>query len=1306
MNILSSPPRAALTHAATNNMPFITALSSYVLGVSKVKYDYHILVAFWASLVAQSIDGRISASMSGRKGLQQDQEENILLQILSILNDALVLRHNAELILGCYMIVTVLVSKADINERVLDAILMEVVTSWNTDTIEAGLHCASIIVTQRQTLVLPKAVFKTISKRTSLHNYFAKTAESAEMQSIALSLTLSAMEHQDLTNTFDWQTLAEQLLASKHLTDTFKDILIEGVFRSAITHSSISHDRLLSAVQSVPQAKEIGIRVLKDDRKYREVMNGFLLDADTQSEKVESENDVVLQDQLAIDSRQMTGLIDLSQFQDAGKDSFLHLAEPRTFAALQLAFQKSLSSGAQAAFVEVGRLQRHEFSTNPTYLSFFMRLSGENKSTSVRRTALHILSSEIGTSTQGLDFQSAIPYIMIALSDSATAVRKVAADMMISFSKMYQPLSEQKTVPAYESIWASQSLYGESTKLIPWLSPRDAYAFIRAISTELEECITDAHHFGLLLQQILDSSSKTYGPKFEGVGSLKSVQKAAIFTFLSEHLKYTASRTVKYKLLCLLNHVEKAGGQSRSKQLLPILKGWLSEQASDTSRYQSTLEDVEYMRIIQANDSEAVDVLLSIARAEAGLHNLKVQKIAFQRLSHLWPSMKSPMQKSVAEALLQMSTSQAHSPSTAEAATVLQSIHLPSNIVVGIIKESLADFSSNGQHASAKRRKIDNGDVIHVGKSEEDQHHKLALARLTVVLDLLHSSRPQADLDLFQGLFSILEILQSLRKYSLSDSAYLQTVTLDILSPMVSVLTSKTPDAIQHAQLLVDIVRNTANVQARNSALLLLSSLAKHDPTVVLHSVMPIFTLMSTTTMRQSDDFSAHVVDQTIQTVIPLLAESLRMQKRDLVSATAEILLNFAAAFEHIPSPRKLRLYGLLATSLGPAESLFAIVATLVDRFPESEEVRRFTLELLKPFPALVNLETVRKYIDLALDSFEARPALFQLLVKNSLNENRGEGLKAIFGTIAVLLRGNALSVKIASDLRAANDTPGAIRTLFAGLLERIIKLIKLAVDDTMSRAMSAPLLEALLELLPFDQFALSVEPLLEDADEELAQSIIKSLEVRIKACPISDKTAGRAVMQLLPRLTHILEYSQRSLLKQNAISCIDQGISKYGKTNISATLATATVIARSHFTASPDRLLPVLSLHCLASMVEILGNDFIALVKQSFDIALDALQRSLDTNPVDQKLHNAALALLMGVVERLPYAVSQNSLQQLIVLSSRSAIATIRPESKENMTQMLRLVARCVDLKVIVEVVKSVWQTCIEQGYQVRWRR
>lgn len=64
--------------------------------------------------------------------------------------------------------------------------------------------------------------------------------------------------------------------------------------------------------------------------------------------------------------------------------------------------------------------------------------------------------------------------------------------------------------------------------------------------------------------------------------------------------------------------------------------------------------------------------------------------------------------------------------------------------------------------------------------------------------------------------------------------------------------------------LLVECIRNSSNARVQSTALLIISSLAEWAPELVLHSVMPIFTFMGSTLLRQSDDYSAHVVDQVI----------------------------------------------------------------------------------------------------------------------------------------------------------------------------------------------------------------------------------------------------------------------------------------------------------------------------------------------------------------------------------------------------------------------------------------------------------
>lgn len=72
---------------------------------------------------------------------------------------------------------------------------------------------------------------------------------------------------------------------------------------------------------------------------------------------------------------------------------------------------------------------------------------------------------------------------------------------------------------------------------------------------------------------------------------------------------------------------------------------------------------------------------------------------------------------------------------------------------------------------------------------------------------------------------------------------------------------------IMRTDLIVDCIRSTSSPQVQNAALLLVASLAEIAPDLVLHSVMPIFTFISSTVFRQDDDYSVYVIDQVSQDI-------------------------------------------------------------------------------------------------------------------------------------------------------------------------------------------------------------------------------------------------------------------------------------------------------------------------------------------------------------------------------------------------------------------------------------------------------
>jgi U3 small nucleolar RNA-associated protein 10 len=127
-------------------------------------------------------------------------------------------------------------------------------------------------------------------------------------------------------------------------------------------------------------------------------------------------------------------------------------------------------------------------------------------------------------------------------------------------------------------------------------------------------------------------------------------------------------------------------------------------------------------------------------------------------------------------------------------------------------------------------------------------------------------------------------------------------------------------------------------------------------PDAVLHSVMPIFTFMGNTILRQGDDYSAHVIDQTVSRVIPPLVSSLRKRSRVVVSGVADLLISFTAAFEHIPLHRRLKLFELLVNALGPQDCLFAVIVLIIDRHPTDSGITSFIIELMNLYSAEIDL--------------------------------------------------------------------------------------------------------------------------------------------------------------------------------------------------------------------------------------------------------------------------------------------------------------------------------------------------------------
>lgn len=105
-----------------------------------------------------------------------------------------------------------------------------------------------------------------------------------------------------------------------------------------------------------------------------------------------------------------------------------------------------------------------------------------------------------------------------------------------------------------------------------------------------------------------------------------------------------------------------------------------------------------------------------------------------------------------------------------------------------------------------------------------------------------------------------------------------------------------------------------------------------------------------------------------MESVIPRLVKSLHKRKENPITGTLGLLFTFVAAFEHIPSSRRLSLFKSLADKLGTTEFLFALLVLLLDKHPDDEMVRTFAADLTGAYDPLTQLQVGGGEISLLLN--------------------------------------------------------------------------------------------------------------------------------------------------------------------------------------------------------------------------------------------------------------------------------------------------------------------------------------------------
>ncbi|KAG2417997.1 hypothetical protein HFD88_001097 [Aspergillus terreus] len=1311
---LINPPRHPLVHSATTNKPFLAALNAYVIQASRQQSAHHALLSFWAGIFTEAVSGMLDASRSGRRGVEKVKHDDIVLSVLPVLNDGLGMKDISELVIGCYMVCVVLAQKAALQDNVLDSLMEAIVASWTVETVSSGLICLSVLAQQKPEPTIPKRVFKAILR---LENPIQQLSEiSSQYKTSHLLLAIVAGCVDDLSKQ----------------EDTVRLDLLSLMFESQILGESETGQGMGIVLRAASSAHKDGVMSLNAQTHLADLVQHFTrsesLQPIFQKTIAESALDISALEhnlQTVIESAQAPKALEDVEMDEAApkqqedefpsflqsleseplmKSSFLSAQSIPVFDRLVQAFALAIGSQEKLeSFANLTVLGKSNATKSPQYLSFFVRVFSGSYPIGTRVTALDMLSSFLSDSPTDIDFQALVPFVLVALGDVSERIRREAAAVLAALGALYKKAKKDNP-----SVWASDSLYGQAkqSKGVNWLSGRDmSKIFERALLPGLEEYVLDPSHIGRVVEATLRGTLAD-----SDASELKKPLRLALFSFLCSHVVQLPLFAPKLGLLDLLNRVEKAGGTTRTKELEPLLKMWRdlgvekAKDICDKERISAAEMEAQVVKIVTPKEKDAIVLLLSIINPYSNSLSPSFVAAVFGRMKDIWAKIPEDRQEFAAERLFEVSLQESDSPLVDGCREVLRSVQVPGPVLVRFVKQipvSVTDIESIGP--APKRRRTSQNNMVAMTVKDEAKLSKL-MEKMTFILELVDGSKPEDHPELADGLFQTLAALHHFKSQIQSGMSYLLSLALGSLLAIVnkSRATAKPlfNTSVIRADLVVDCVRTTESPQVQNAALLLVAGLSVIAPELVLHSVMPIFTFMGSSVLRKDDEYSVSVIDQTIDQVVPALIQSLRNQKRDVVSGTSELLLSFTAAFEHIPSHRRLRLFHALITKLGTQDFLFAVLAMLANRYSMDKDVLILMTGLASDATAAVELCTYCKYLELVTDSLRPKPGISQVLLGIGSDDGREPQKVAVdlLRALAYLFRHSSIKSKMAKALAVeGGEESEQIRSYFSQILTQI-----LTIGDTMQEMKavsqaSGEVLSALFGTLSLIDFLDTIEILLQRPGDELRRKVLRLLEGRLRQNPERDSPSQNRMLDFLPTLVTIVESSPDILLKHAAVACIDRITEKYGKKDPSKVIPASKAIAGQSCIGQEDDRIRIMGVLCLASMAEVLGQAMIPALPDALNRSLSLLEVSMEAGKENARLHDAVYSLFSALFVHLPYMISASHLDQILLLSFRSAGSEeLEDESRQ---EALRLMARKADLAATFGVVNRNWTQAVAAG-------
>ena len=962
-----SLPRHAVVHAATHNHAFFSSWSKYTLDSCRQGSCSPIAVTYWATVAIEVVTAQLDTAIVGRREAQSEREGNVLRRILPVLSEGLTMQDAAEMRSGCFAIVSILTSRVQMEGAAVAALMEAVVEGCKGKLTSTELTCLALVVQSTEILKLPKTVLKAVTAKqdaeeltAALHKIGAQTPAGSLCVALLKAYASRAKGKKRQTSLDDYFRLLKASIEKDLLTAAQLASALAMVVSGSITSSEADQQMLSTlrasliwpdqskvARQTVGAALRIsGISVVQGLDESQEAQDEPKALGEGQTERMEKPSQVEW-DALA---------------SQVPSSSFLAtFATPLFDVLLQhLTFNPEKPLRLDE-FVGLGVFSNQSGSVQLPFVTFLLRILDSKTSSIQKMTALRSLRVLLQRQEQNTDVQVILPYIIFCLGDASPAVRQAASDLTLTAMKLYSNLQKEaengnQISHLGQGVAYGAEFEGEKDSESQWLSLASIMVFLsRVLVDGLEECRQDPDHIGRSISQALTKAKPT---KDKSRGDLDKTHRSVIFNWLCQSAILTKSYMLAFRLLKIVNQVEeskailKVARLSQMVQSVSRIDDAELEQRCETDGVDAKHFRAEVLKVI-TNRKEASDAGLAILQAlissNSAPDSTAFRLDALERLKTLWPGMRHDVRPSFAVQLFRIGNTVSQSEDSAfqaAACATLRGMELFA-VELGALLEDLPGLISKAlaNEPAAKKRKRNNG---RTELADGDRSEESAWMKTTFCLELVEGSDVKSHSILLPKLFTLLDDMQQFEHHGGQVNAYTQSLLLDCLASSVVHMDTRAAEKISTIQtdLVVDCFRTASGPQVRHSALKLLSVMSKVAPEVIIHSVMPIFTLMGSNVLAMSDDNSIQIVEQTMGSVIPPLLANFRRQKGGPLPGVAELLSGFVAALDHMPGQQRLGVFSTLIDVLRADEFLHALFVLVVDRYDNDRPAINLLVQL------------------------------------------------------------------------------------------------------------------------------------------------------------------------------------------------------------------------------------------------------------------------------------------------------------------------------------------------------------------------